>query len=57
MIETRRLKNVVIFIQTISVIQFRKSTFADQQINLAVVYRSPSSSRVNFFNYLIDTAE
>ena len=35
-------------------IQFQKSTFTDQPINLAFVYRSPSSSQVNFVNYLID---
>ena len=41
----------------ILVIQFQKSPFADQPINVAVVYRSPSSSRVNFVNYLIDIVE
>ena len=41
----------------ISVIQFRKSTSAEQPINLAVAYRSPSSSQINFFNYLIDIVE
>ena len=38
-------------------IQFQKSTFADQPINLVVVYQSPSSSQVNFVNYLIDIVE
>ena len=41
----------------ISVIQFWKSTFADQPINLAVVNRSPGSSQVNFVNYLIIIVE
>ena len=41
----------------ISVMQFQKSTFADQPINLAVVYRSPSSSQVDFVNYLTDIVE
>ena len=38
-------------------IQFQKSTFTDQPINLAFVYRSPSSSQVNFVNYLIDIVQ
>ena len=38
-------------------IQIRISTFADQPVNLAIVNRSPSSSRVNFVNYLIDIVE
>ena len=38
-------------------IQFRKSTVADQLINPAVVYHSPSLFRVNFVNYLIDIVE
>ena len=41
----------------ISVIKFQKSTFADQPINPAVVYRSPSSSRVKFVNYLVDIVQ
>ena len=41
----------------ISVIQFQKCTFADQPVNLAVVYRSPSSCQVNFVNYLVDIVE
>ena len=38
-------------------IQFQKSTFTDQPINLAFVYRSPSSSQVNFVNYLINIVQ
>ena len=38
-------------------IQFQKSSFAYQPINFAVVYQSPSSSQVNFVNYLIDIVE
>ena len=37
--------------------QFPKSTFTDEPINLAVVYRSPNSCQVNFVNYLIDIVE
>ena len=39
------------------VIQFQKCTFADQPINLAVVYRLLSSCQVSFVNYLIDIVE
>ena len=38
-------------------IQFQKCTFADQPVNLAVVYRSPSSCQVNFVNYLVNIVE
>ena len=39
-------------------IQFQKVTFANQPINLSVVYPpSPSSAQVNFVNYMIDIVE
>ena len=38
-------------------IKFQKCTFEDQAINLAVVYRSPSSSRINFVDYLVDIVD
>ena len=42
----------------ILVIQFQKVTFANQPINLLVVYPpSLSSSQVNFVNYMIDIVE
>ena len=37
--------------------QFQKSTFTNEPINLAVVYRSPSSPQVNFVNCLINIVE
>ena len=37
--------------------QFQKSTFTNEPINLAVLYRSPSPPQVNFVNCLINIVE